>query len=606
MLGVNASELASRLAARAEDVAQMLLPNGRKRSQEWKAGSVNGEAGESLSVRLSGSKAGVWKDFASGASGDLLDLWAQTRGVPLAEAIKQAKQHLGIREERPRAEFQRRQYARPQRPACSTPKADGLAWLQARGLTADTIAAFRIGEYQRGEQTYVVFPYLRDDVLVNAKHRSVGSKRDMRQEKDAEPCLFGWHLIDPNARTLVIAEGEIDAMTLHQAGIPAVSVNAGAGNHQWIESDWDRLQCFSDIVLCYDADEAGIKGEREVAQRLGLERCRIMALGGHKDANEALQAGATDDDFHRWFATSRSIDPDELRPMADYAEEALAMFWPAPGEQSGPGLSFAGRSVDWWEWRGGEVSVWTGINGHGKSLMLMQAMIPVMQHGERICVFSGELPPKVQLKRLLKQLTGIDRPSPEFIRHASEWLRDRAWIFNVVGVATLDRLLEVFRYAARRYGVSHFVIDSLMTTDVPEDGPGAMTAQKQAMRKIVGFAHETSTHVHLVAHPRKAMNEDRPPGKLDVAGSGHITNGADNVWAVWSARREEGVEDEDPDAKLLLLKDRSGEAGARTVRLWFNRANFQYTLDRGRRPFTHLDFSVQEDLYPTPKEGITA
>ena len=48
-----------------------------------------------------------------------------------------------------------------------------------------------------------------------------------------------------------------------------------------------------------------------------------------------------------------------------------------------------------------------------------------------------------------------------------------------------------------------------------------MTAQKAAMRKIVAFCHETNSHVHLVAHPRKGQTEDKAPGKLDVAGSGH-------------------------------------------------------------------------------------
>ena len=49
----------------------------------------------------------------------------------------------------------------------------------------------------RDGKTYCVFPYLRDGQLVNAKTRNVGDKKDMRQEAGAEPCLFGWHLIDP-------------------------------------------------------------------------------------------------------------------------------------------------------------------------------------------------------------------------------------------------------------------------------------------------------------------------------------------------------------------------------------------------------------------------
>ena len=96
-----------------------------------------------------------------------------------------------------------------------------------------------------------------------------------------------------------------------------------------------------------------------------------------------------------------------------------------------------------------------------------------------------------------------------------------------------------------------------------------MTAQKAAMRKIVAFCHETTSHVHLVAHPRKGQTEDKAPGKLDVAGSGHITNGADNVFVVWSARKEVGHEDEKPDASLELVKDRNGEAGHRKIYLFF-------------------------------------
>ena len=308
---------------------------------------------------------------------------------------------------------------------------------------------------------------------MNAKRRNPDEKKDMLQEGGAEPCLFGWHLIEPNARRVAIFEGEIDAMTGHQMGIASLSINAGAGNHQWIENDWERLQQFSDIVLCYDSDEAGQKGAREVAQRLGVERCRIATFGQAKDANEYLtEHKAGGEDFDHAIRAARYLDPDELRPLSDFMGDVVEMFYPSHDTPRLPNLAFCGRTYDWWEWRPAEVSVWTGINGHGKSLMLMQALIPLMQAGERICVFSGELPARVQLKRLTKQITGIDRPSQPFLRHVADWLQDRAWVFDTVGTATIDRLLDVFRYAARRYGIKHFVIDSLMTTDVPEDGPG--------------------------------------------------------------------------------------------------------------------------------------
>jgi twinkle protein len=78
---VKAAELAALLARDAEGVARMLLPNGKREGHEWRAGSTDGEAGKSLGVHLTGAKAGVWCDFATGENGDLLDLWARSCGV---------------------------------------------------------------------------------------------------------------------------------------------------------------------------------------------------------------------------------------------------------------------------------------------------------------------------------------------------------------------------------------------------------------------------------------------------------------------------------------------------------------------------------------------
>src|SRR5690606_35261361 len=116
-----------------------------------------------------------------------------------------------------------------------------------------------------------------------------------------------------------------------------------------------------------------------------------------------------------------------------------------------------------------------------------------------------------------------------------------------------------FTYGFKRYGIRHFVIDSLMMTDVPDDGKGALSAQKAAMGKLANFARKYLVHVHLVAHPRKSENEAKAPGKMDVSGSGHLTNAADNVFSVWSARKEDGEDPDTPDAYLELHKQRNGE-----------------------------------------------
>lgn len=588
---MNAHELSEVMAQDAAGIAAYLLPKGKKVSGEWKAGSVDGEEGQSLSVRLTGSKRGLWRDFAKDEGGDLIDLWAAVRGVSIAEAMTEAKAHLGIRDDMPKQP--EKSYRRPTKPQCHTPKAGVREWLTSRGLTERTIEAFKIGEQVRDSKTFAVFPYLREGELVNAKYRDIADKRGMRQEAGAEPCLFGWHLIDPKTRSIAITEGEIDAMTLHQSGIQALSVNAGAGNHQWIESDWERLDRFSEIFVCFDDDEAGKKGAKEVIQRLGVDRCKLVKFGA-KDANQWLQDGADGEDFHAALKQARPVDPDELVSIADFFGQVKAMLYPAASDAPTPRLMIGDRYEDCVEFRPGELSVWTGINGHGKSLMLNQVQIGVMTQGERVCVFSGEMPPQVQAKRLARQLTGSSRPTPAYIDACEAWVRDRMWLFNVTGSATINRLLEVFSYAAKRYGIGHFVIDSLMTTEVPDDGPGAFSKQKEAIQKLATFARANKAHVHLVAHPRKSRDESEAPGKMDVGGSGKITDGADNVFSVWSDRKEDGDTSDSPDALLELHKQRNGEVQHKKFWLYFNKPAQQFCTSSQRRPTAFVPYRQEE------------
>lgn len=69
-------ELCHALDDRALDVARALFPNGARQGPEFYIGSLAGEKGQSLAVRVSGDKRGVWRDFAAGEGGDILDLVA--------------------------------------------------------------------------------------------------------------------------------------------------------------------------------------------------------------------------------------------------------------------------------------------------------------------------------------------------------------------------------------------------------------------------------------------------------------------------------------------------------------------------------------------------
>lgn len=604
----NAKQISEMLAKDAANVCTYLLRDGKKHGAEFKAGSTSGEAGNSLSVRLTGAKAGVWSDFSTGEKGDLLDLFVAVNGYSFPQALTDAKRFLGVTDSMP--ERPAKTYTRPAKPkGTSVPVSRVREWLNGRGITDETIDAFRVREVSRNGGTWALFPYLRDGEYVNAKYRNPDDKKGMGQETDAEPCLFGWHLVQPKERSIIICEGEIDCMTVWQSGLAALSVNAGAGNHQWIENDWEKLDRFSDIVLCFDHDDAGDKGAAEVMKRLGIDRCRRMKMPA-KDANQWLMDGATNDDFKTAYTNAKAIDPDEMKSALEFMDSIMNLMHPVEGADVHPFLALD-QQFPWFQFRPGQLTVWTGYNGHGKSLLLSQVQLGLMAQGERFIVFSGEMQPEYLLERTIKQATGLGRPSKAYIRAALEWLNERFWIFNQAGSATIARLLEVFAYASKRYGIKHMVIDSLMMTDVPEDGPGAFTAQKEAIQKLCNFAKKNGCHVHLVAHPRKGKDESSGPGKMDIAGSSKITDGADNVFTVWRAQKDQAEPnpaDEDahakwvdlqsmPDAKLVLKKQRTGRAQDYTQNLWFDADAMQYrSQTRNYRNVRYVDYEGQPDV----------
>lgn len=608
------AQLSAHLNARADAVAVHLYPNGKRQGHEWVVGGTDGAAGDSLKIRVSGDKVGVWADFATGErGGDLLDLWQAVRGVGLAPAMEEAASYLGLqldgRNSRPQKE-----YRRPDKPRdCRRlhPQGAVLAYLKERGLTETTLTAFQVAE-QPGAVRFpkvpnnpgtVLFPYLRDGELVNCKYlaiaRTADGKKHTMQESGAEPCLFGWQTIPPDARAAVICEGEIDAMTWYQHGLPALSVPMGGGGgakQDWIESDYDRLQRFDVLYVSMDMDGPGQEGAKAIIDRLGAERCRVVTLPG-KDANQCLMDGFRD--FAGCLRTAKTQDPDELRSADTYLGAVLHEFFPAPDAPQGAATPW--RKVgDLLRFRDSEVTVWAGYNGHGKSQVLNHVAAASLARGDRWCIASMEMPPARTLWRLVRQLTAQEKPTADYVRHSMGWLADKLWLFDLLGTAKTDRMMDVFAYAVRRYGIRQFVVDSLAKCGLAEDD---YNGQKAIVERLSDFAHRHQAHIHLVSHARKGADENTPPGKMDIKGTGAITDMADNVITIWRNKPKEAkaadaeaqnlaLEDswaQRADASLLVSKQRhTGWEGE--IRLWFDAASLQYLEHRDTAAQSYVDY----------------
>lgn len=585
---MRAGELAAMLANDADRVAEFLCPGGKRIGAEYRCGSVHGGAGESLGVHLTGAKAGWWKDFAGDdKGGDLIGLWMASRGVSLAEAMKEAADYLGVQE----PSFQGHQPKTYRKPTVThRPVADKIAaYLASRGLTAETVKAFMVRASEDGED--ILLPYIRGSELLNAKWLKVdrpGGKKIMRMEKDCEPLLFGWQAVPDDARSVVLCEGELDAMSAQQLGFPALSVPNGAGGMQWVEVEFPRLERFDTIYVCFDSDEPGRKGATEVAERLGRDRCRLVVMP-FDDVNDALVKGCCREDFAEWLDSSKSVDPPELRSASDYEDAILREFYPPEGERIGfptPWPALNGKLI----FRPTEVVILNGINGHGKSQVLGHIMLEAMRREERVCIASLEMPVPKWLRRLTNQASAVREPSVPYIKTIAKWFGDKLWAFDKVGTADTKRLIEVFTYARRRYGITVFAIDSLAKCGIADDDYGA---QKLWVEKLCDFAIEHKVTVFLITHSRKLESEHEKADKMDVKGSGSITDLACTLLNVWRNKKKEEKPEElkdEADVILSCQKQRYGDWEGRKW-LWFDQQSFQYLESSTQRPESYVPFS---------------
>lgn len=601
-------EISRMLSCRAEEVAKSLFPNGKRVGHEWCAGDTNGGEGKSLKVHLSGQKAGLWCDFATGESGDLLDLMAAVKGVSLSDALREAKALVGYVE--PTFNGSRpKEYRKPQKPACKRP-AEGspvMTYLtQERKLKPSTIAAYQVAEGEGDHGPEIIFPYKRDGELLNVKYLSLErdeqGKKITRLEGGCMMSLFGWQTVPADKREVVICEGELDAMSWHDygVGISALSVPNGAKSFTWIENEYEALERFETIFLSWDMDCDGQKGVAEAVDRLGRHRCRVVNLP-HKDANECLQHGVSAVDMDRALANAQTCDPAELKRASSYVQQVIDEFYPPNGELPGFAPPW-GKYADVLRFRPAELSIWSGFNGTGKTTMLNQIILAGMSAGERACIASLEIKPRKLLRRLTRQAIGLRLPTVAEIHLTHDWYDDRLWIFELVGSAKAERLFEVFQYARQRYGVTQFVIDSLMRCGIAEDD---YSGQKKFTDLAAEFATSHEVHVHLVAHSRKRDNDSHESSRLDVRGAGAITDLAHNVFIVKRSRdKEREIQEyeqrneipraellEKPDAMLVCDKTREGEWTGRAP-LWFHPDSLQYLDDRYSRPTMYVSFEA--------------
>ncbi len=258
------------------------------------------------------------------------------------------------------------------------------------------------------------------------------------------------------------------------------------------------------------------------------------------------------------------------------------------------------------EFRPGEVSLWAGVNGHGKSLVTGMVALSLGTQGEKCCLASFEMRPKETMRRLMRQWSGqafpktdeladpvVYRETRDLAEQFRDWTNEWLWIYDQQGTTKAETVLGVARYCAKELGIRHVFIDNLAKCMRSDDD---YNEQKAFVDDLTAVARDYDVHIHLVHHSKKLQRDEDVPTKGDVKGSGTIVDQIDNLFLTWRNKRKErdaeagkSVQESDPDALLICEKQRNGDWEGR-IKLWFDKPSQQFRGSPNSKPLNFLNF----------------
>ena len=177
--------------------------------------------------------------------------------------------------------------------------------LKDRGISQKAAEKFSVTYVDNAESKFVhIYPYTRKGKHVANKIRLRDKKEFMSEGEMTKVDLFGQSVFPAGcANTITIVEGECDALAVYDmmGDWPVVSVRSAASAETDCRNNFEYLNSFDKVVICFDNDEVGQAAATKVADILPLGKAAICTLSEGKDANEYLRLGKKVEFKNEWW-----------------------------------------------------------------------------------------------------------------------------------------------------------------------------------------------------------------------------------------------------------------------------------------------------------------
>lgn len=426
--------------------------------------------------------------------------------------------------------------------------------------------------------TVHVSDYWKDGVLT-AQHLRFQNPKAFRWTGDADietMPLYGQWLWSGSGKRIVVTEGEIDCLTismLWKNRWPVVSLPSGVQSSEAsIRANLAFLSGYDEIVLCFDNDEQGRTYAEKCAEILPPGKVKIAHLP-MKDANDMHRANQGADVLKAIYE-ARSFQPDGILHAGDVVDtpRGSQKQWTYPWTCLTRGLM--GQ-------RSGEITMWVGGTGSGKSTMMRENVYHHLLRGRKVGVLMLEESPtetlddlvslhiskpvrQIRAGRELNELIEAEGGEPldfgypdtltdEEYAEAREFFKQTSlYIYDHHGSNEFSNVLQRVEYMAAGLGCEIIVVDHVTAVVAGMDHNGSeRECIDEIMRTLRSITERTGTHIDIVSQLNrlegKAAEDGAQISIKNLRGSGSLGSVPNTVLAI-----ERDQQAEDPNARNTI------------------------------------------------------
>ena len=477
-----------------------------------------------------------------------------------------------------------------------------------RGIKLSTITAHMIGFVKSGrdlglrpegefEETadvpWVGFPYIYGDSVRLVKWRTLlPHKKGYMRPRGMADCLYIFGEPD-EFDDVIVVEGEIDALSLWQAGFRAVSVSSGARSR--IDDEVvEYLTGFRKVYLALDNDEKGLACAHRFVTALPKEMVKVITIPAeYKDAN-GLHVKGCDGDTEVFREKMQALIDASDRPEAASfmnLEQAFDAFLKSIGEGRGP------DEERWFEmpWRAADrmavikpgqiVSLVSSKSGMGKTTLALQiALHNALHRRRRVAYYTAEMETVDEMVPMVTaQLTrhGRDDLDQMDVEDAKRMCTGTDFYFGYDPDANGWRdVAKIILAAIKQLGLEVIFIDHLDFIIRYADQRTQDAEKALAMQWFVKVSKKYGVTFFILRQPVKPSQQDRrrgnkPADVYDIQGSASAVTDSNHVFVlhrnkVTTLEEGDGKDIFEAESILILGKSRRKGKGSSVVRLVLN------------------------------------